>query len=197
MGWGGRWEGVSKGRRHMYTYGWFMLRFGRKQQNSVKQLSFNKKKIKKKNPKQWHACSVVSDSSTPWTVVLQAPLSLEFSRQEYRSGLPFPTAGNLCDPGMEPMSLASPALVPGLCTTVPCGKHHPSPPQRREQMNSYETSVKYRCRKQTFGYRGGGGINWEIWINLYTLLYIINNKNLLYSTGNSTEHSNGLYGKRI
>ena len=41
--WGGRWEGVSKGRGYMYTYGWFILRFDRKQQNSVKQLSFNKK----------------------------------------------------------------------------------------------------------------------------------------------------------
>ena len=35
--------GGSKGREYMYTYGWFMLRFDRKQQNSVKQLSFNKK----------------------------------------------------------------------------------------------------------------------------------------------------------
>ena len=42
VGWGGRWEGVSKGREYMYTYGCFMLRFDRKQQKSVKQLSFNK-----------------------------------------------------------------------------------------------------------------------------------------------------------
>ena len=41
--WGGRWEGGSKGRGYMYTYDRFMLRFDRKQQNSVKQLSFNKK----------------------------------------------------------------------------------------------------------------------------------------------------------
>ena len=47
VGWGGRWE-VSKGRGHMYTYGLFMLRFDRKQQNSVKQLSFSKK-IKNKS----------------------------------------------------------------------------------------------------------------------------------------------------
>ena len=40
-GWSG--EGGSKGRGHMYTYGWLILRFDRKQQNSVKQLSFNKK----------------------------------------------------------------------------------------------------------------------------------------------------------
>ena len=42
VGWEGRWEGVSKGRGYMYTYGWFMLRFDGKQQNFVKQLSFNK-----------------------------------------------------------------------------------------------------------------------------------------------------------
>ena len=41
--WGGRWEGGSRGRGHMYTYVSCMLRFDRKQQNSVKQLSFNKK----------------------------------------------------------------------------------------------------------------------------------------------------------
>ena len=43
MGWGGRWEGGSKGSGHTYTCGWFMLMFDRKQQNSVKQLSFNYK----------------------------------------------------------------------------------------------------------------------------------------------------------
>ena len=43
VGWGGRWEGGSKGRGYMYPYGWFMLKFDRRQQNSVKQLSFNKK----------------------------------------------------------------------------------------------------------------------------------------------------------
>ena len=43
VGWGGRWEGDSEGRGYMYTYGSFILRFDRKQQNSVKQLSFNKK----------------------------------------------------------------------------------------------------------------------------------------------------------
>ena len=41
MEWGGTWEGSSKGRGYMYTYGRFMLRFDRKQQNSVQQLSFN------------------------------------------------------------------------------------------------------------------------------------------------------------
>ena len=44
-----------------------------------------------------------------WTVAHQAPLSMEFSRQEYWSRLPFPTPGDLPDPGIEPESLASPA----------------------------------------------------------------------------------------
>ena len=41
--------------------------------------------------------SVVSDSVTAWGVACQAPLSMEFLRQEFRSGLPFPTPGDLPD----------------------------------------------------------------------------------------------------
>ena len=44
---------------------------------------------------------------TPWTTAYQAPLSMGFSRQEYWSGLPFPSPGDLPDPGIEP---GSPAL---------------------------------------------------------------------------------------
>ena len=44
---------------------------------------------------------------TPWTVACPAPLSMGFPRQEYRSGLPFPTPGDLPDPGIK---LSSPAL---------------------------------------------------------------------------------------
>ena len=52
-------------------------------------------------------CSVVSDCIvTPWTVAHQAPLSMEFSRQEYWSGLPFPFPGDLPFPGVEPRSPA-------------------------------------------------------------------------------------------
>ena len=53
----------------------------------------------------------------PWTVASQVPLSVEFSRQEYWSGLPFLTAGDLTDPGIEPTSFASPALAGGFFTT--------------------------------------------------------------------------------
>ena len=55
----------------------------------------------------------------PWTVVHQAPLFMEFSRQEYWSRLPFLTPGDLPDPGVEPMSLESPALASEFFTTVP------------------------------------------------------------------------------
>ena len=46
---------------------------------------------------------------TPWTVACQAPLSMAFSRQEYWSGLPFPSPGDLPDPGIEHGSPALPA----------------------------------------------------------------------------------------
>ena len=46
----------------------------------------------------------------PWTVARQALLSMEFSRQEYWSGLPFPSPGDLPQAGIEPVSLVSPAL---------------------------------------------------------------------------------------
>ena len=55
--------------------------------------------------------------ATPWTVACQVPLSVEFSRQEYQSGLPFPIPGVLPDLGMEPSSLTSPALAGRFFTT--------------------------------------------------------------------------------
>ena len=48
--------------------------------------------------------------ATPWTVARQAPVSTEFSRQEYWSGLPCPPPEALPSPGIEPESPASPAL---------------------------------------------------------------------------------------
>jgi len=55
---------------------------------------------------------------TLWTVPCQAPLSVGFSRQEYWSGFPCSPPGNLPDPGIEPMSLTSPALAGGFFTLV-------------------------------------------------------------------------------
>ena len=47
---------------------------------------------------------------TPWTIAYQAPLSVEFSRQEDWSGLPFPSLEDLPEPGIKPTSPACPAL---------------------------------------------------------------------------------------
>ena len=55
-------------------------------------------------------------------VAHQAPLSMEFSRQEFWNGLPFLTPGDLPDLGIERASLASPALAGTFFTTVPSGK---------------------------------------------------------------------------
>ena len=61
---------------------------------------------------------VVTDSfATLWTVTYQAPLSMAFPRQECWSGLPCRPPGNLPDLGIEPTSLASPALAGGFFTT--------------------------------------------------------------------------------
>ena len=60
--------------------------------------------------------------ATQWTVAHQAPLSMEFSRQEYWSGLTFHTPGDLPEPGIKTASLASPALTGRFFTTMPPGK---------------------------------------------------------------------------
>ena len=62
-------------------------------------------------------CSVLSDSATPWTVTSQAPLSMGFPRKEYWSGLPFPSPGDLPNPGIKTASPESPALAGGFSTT--------------------------------------------------------------------------------
>ena len=58
---------------------------------------------------------------TPWTIASQAPLSMGFPGQEYWSGLPFPSPGDLPDPGVEPKS---PVLAGSFFTTDPPGKPH-------------------------------------------------------------------------
>ena len=74
---------------------------------------------------------------TPWAVAWQAPLSMEFSRQEYWSGVPFPSPGDLPDPGIKPRS---PALQADSLPSEPPGKQggdelgiFPLPPVQHEQ----------------------------------------------------------------
>ena len=57
--------------------------------------------------------------AAPWTVAYQAPRSTGFSRQEYWSGLPFPSPGDLPNPGIEPVS---PALQTDTLSSEPPGK---------------------------------------------------------------------------
>ena len=57
--------------------------------------------------------------ATPWTVAYQAPRSMGFSRQEYWNGLPFPSPGDLPNPGIKP---GSPALQTDALPSEPLGK---------------------------------------------------------------------------
>ena len=69
------------------------------------------------------SCSVVQLFETPWTVVAwQAPLSMEFSSQEYQSGLPFPSPGSLPHPQIE---FRLPALQADSLPPEPPGSQSP------------------------------------------------------------------------
>ena len=68
-------------------------------------------------------CFDVFNSLQPWTVALQGPLSMGFSRQENWSGLPFPPPpGDLLNPGIKPAPREPPALEGGFSTAEPPGK---------------------------------------------------------------------------
>ena len=75
--------------------------------------------------------------ATPWTVAQQAPLSMGFSRQEHWSGLPFPSPGDLPDPGIEPRS---PALQADTLTSEPPEKTYWSP----ESLQMVITAIKLK-----------------------------------------------------
>ena len=60
--------------------------------------------------------------ATPWTIAYEAPTSMGSSRQEYWSGLPFPSPGDLPNPGIEPRS---PSLQADALTSEPPGQTHP------------------------------------------------------------------------
>ena len=71
---------------------------------------------------------------TPWTVAHQAPLSMRFSRQEYWSGLPFPSPGDLPNPEIKPRS---PTLQAVTLTSEPPGKPYDQPRQHIEKQRHY------------------------------------------------------------
>ena len=76
--------------------------------------------------------------ATPWTITLQAPLSMGFSLQENWSGMPFPPSGDLPDPGVKPTSPASHALAGGFFTIEPLGK-----PSRNHNSLSLSRGLPY------------------------------------------------------
>ena len=65
--------------------------------------------------------------ASPWTLARQTPLSMGFPREEYWSGSPFPSPGDLLHPGIEPASPVSPALAGDFFTTEPLGKPRKQP----------------------------------------------------------------------
>ena len=96
-------------------------------QHNTNRASFSISLKKKHSHKADYACAVkvkVKSLSRvrlfviPWTVAYQTPLSMGFSRQEYWSGLPFPSPGDLPDPGIEP---GFPALEADALTSEPPG----------------------------------------------------------------------------
>ena len=86
--------------------------------------------------------SVVSDSATPQTVAHQAPVSMGFSRQEYWSGLPFPSPEDLLNPRIEPWSsaLQADSLLSELQEILwAIGKHQPQVLPFPQQQHNYCT----------------------------------------------------------
>ena len=84
------------------------------------------------------SCQVTSDSVTPRTAARQVPLSMEFSRQEHWSGLPFPPPGDLPHPGIQRSSLVSPEPAGKFFTTELLGSPSIAP---RLDRNEHEANV--------------------------------------------------------
>ena len=92
-----------------------------------------------KDLKKYVSCLVVSDSVIPWTVTQQAPVSKEFSRQEYWSGLPFPPPGCLPNPELEPWSpaLQADSLLSEPLKTLKNGPHQKKNLKKLQNTNHF------------------------------------------------------------
>ena len=86
---------------------------------------------------KWKSFSRVRLFETPWTVARQAPLSLEFSRQEYWSGWPYPSSEDLLDPGLEP---GSPMLQADTLPSESAGR-----PTLYSPLNEHRFTVGWGC----------------------------------------------------
>ena len=88
---------------------------------------------------------------TLWIVAHQAPLSMGFFRQEYWSGLPFPSPGDLPDPGIKPQSPVSPALQVDSLTPEPSGKCIRAVDKYKVvSFKTYENTIHVGCKTQTY-----------------------------------------------
>ena len=85
----------------------------------LRNLKEEKSKLQMKVKVKLKSLSRVRLFATPWSVAYQAPLSMGFSRHEYRSGLPFPPPEDLPDPGIETVSFTSPVLAGRFFITEP------------------------------------------------------------------------------
>ena len=94
----------------------------------------------------------------PWTVACQAPLSTGFSRQEYWSGVPFPSPGDLSDPGIKPMSLASPAWQADSLPLAPPGKPRPSSRDMEFIAQMPWSCIQKVCRRHPWPHPPKGGL---------------------------------------
>ena len=103
----------------------------------------------------------------PWTIAHQLPLFMEFSRQEYWSGLPFPSPGDLPDPGIE---AGSPALQANSLPSEPPGK----PPIQNKKFFFF--FLRWNGKKGLF----------QIWIGC--LLKILSNRKVFLSLNYSARH---------
>ena len=94
--------------------------------------------------KKVKSLSLVLLFATPWTVARQAPLSMGFSRQEYWHGLPFPSPGDLPNPGIKP---GSPALQADASPSEPPGKVFQDRPKKEDKRTGKPMEVKYLFRE--------------------------------------------------
>ena len=95
-----------------------------------------------------------------WTVAHQAPLAMGFSRQEYWSRLPCPPAGDLPDPGIEPVSLTSPALADGFFA-ISATWEAPNTHHRISTAYCYE--LRYWCWEWLKAGGEGDNRGWDGW----------------------------------
>ena len=120
----------------------------------------------------------MSDYATPWTAARQAPLSMGFSRQEYWSGLPLPSPGDLPDPGIEPQppALQADSLLTELLWKPTQRKNSLRSPLWKNSLRFYEmllipqvSQKMYAAKKEKPGFGSQVltwiSLGWNEWVN--------------------------------